>query len=707
MLLGGLNKGGGRMHKQDLQVCWAVLCGAALCAGGLTVRAADDAALPIRKVILYKHGVGYIERRGMVEGAAEVVLRFKPGDMSDMLKSLTVLDLGGGAIRSIAYDSTRTVDQRLDEYTFDLRPAASLAAVLDQFKGSAIALNVAGRMQAGRLLAVESRAESDPDGRTTTQYYLSLLTPESAVREFNFSDLTEIKFTDPGLQQDLEKYLGTLFERHRRDEKQVVIQTDGRGRRELFAAYIQEQPVWKVAYRLVLAEQKPALLQAWAIVDNTGVEDWENVELALVSGLPVSFRQNLYDPFFVQRREIATQRESAVGPVMHAAGAPPAPPPAAPRKARVRAEGAGAADAMAMSAEAAAPAAAPAALMAPPDLMANMGRQAVAAVAEAAGALFVYKIAAPVTIRRDRSALLPIAGSAVAAERLSVYNQSVRAANPMDAVRLKNETGLTLEGGALTVYENDTYIGEALMDTLKPNEERYVSFAVDLGTRLDTRQDELRQSVYSVKIVHGSMITYYRQRQTRNYIARNLEDKPKTLVIEHPRRTGWHLADTPAPRDQSDDYYRFAAALPAQKELNFSVTEESPGQATYSLSNIKADQIAYFLQQKYIDRQTQAFLEEMAGLQAGLQRRQEQLQARAAEREAIFTNQARLRGNLQALGTSESERSYRSRIVQQLNSEEDRLAEIDREIKDQETALREQQAEINRRLAEFTFETKL
>ena len=73
---------------------------------------------------------------GKVNGDAKISLRFKAGDMSDLLKSLTVLDLDGGSIRAIAYESTKTVDQQLGEYTFNLRAAQGLPAILEQMKGS-------------------------------------------------------------------------------------------------------------------------------------------------------------------------------------------------------------------------------------------------------------------------------------------------------------------------------------------------------------------------------------------------------------------------------------------------------------------------------------------------------------------------------------------------------------------------------------------
>ncbi len=685
---------------------------------GQTAVNADS--LPVRKVILYKHGVGYIERYGMVTNTAEINLRFKPANMSDMLKSLTVLDLDGGRINSVSYDSTRTVEQRLQEYSFDLRSAKSLPAVLAQLTGSSVTLNVEGRPHKGRLLNIGTRREYQTD----IQFYLSLLSEEGSIAEYKLENLLEIKLNDPKLQASLQECLAVLSESHRTEQKQVVLHCDGQGERRLFAAYIQEEPVWKVSYRLVLSDDRP-LLQAWAIVDNTGMDDWENVELTLVSGLPVSFKQNLYDPFFVRRPEIVLQDEMPLAKPTDFKGKIAAPMSAmAPNKERARLQAVSGARAYSdslgqderqaivrglaggkMDLESADVSAA----MPTPDLLENMSKQAVAATAsQDLGALFVYKMETPVTIKRDSSALLPIANSRVEVERLSVYNQSVRETNPMDAVRLLNPTDLTLEGGALTVFEDNTYVGEALLGTLKPQEKAYVSFAVDLGTRLDTKQlKDKEQAVHSVKIMHGNMVTFYRQQRTRQYAARNLEDREKTLIIEHPRRLGWELSDTLQPLETTDEVYRFSLTLPGRQEASLDVIEELPSETTYDLNNLTSEDISLFLSQKYIDQAAQAFMESLIALKAEVQDLQKQIAGLTAEKEAIFKNHERLRGNLYPLGSSESERGYRTRIVQQMEKEEDRLGEINEELARRDGELGAKQAEFDGRLAGYVFEVQL
>jgi len=659
--------------------------------------------LPIRRVILYKHGVGYFERIGSVEGDATSLLRFKAKDMSDLLKSLTVLDLGGGSIRTIAYDSTKTVDQQLGEYTFDLKSAQGLPAILDQMKGSEIALTVGQTQLSGRLLSMEKRIEKTESGGVIDRFRISVLLPDGKVKNYDLSDVTQLQFTNPGLQKEMEKYLEILFSRHRRDEKQVQILASGKGKRELFVSYVQEQPVWKVSYRIVTEKKEKPLLQAWAIVDNVSAEDWDNVDLSLVSGLPVSFVQNLYDPIFVRRPEIKVEREAAAGPVVAEAGRVVEQSfMARQEEERKKAE----VD-RPMSMGASRPMAPPR-----PDMYASMERQAAQAIGQEAGALFVYNIKEPVTIKRDRSALLPIVNARVEGERVAVYNESVRRENPMEAMRMKNTTGLTLEGGPITVIEENTYVGEALISTLKPDEERYVSYAVDLGTRVDAQRGKSTEQIYRVTIANGILTRHLKLRETKTYALQNLEDKVKTVIVEYPRRQGeWKLVDTPNPREETPNYYRFEVKLGPKKErpekIEFKAIEEMTTRSEFGLMDgVVANDIRLFLQQKLIDDKTRGFLEQITASRsqiAELKRKVEDLQN---EQKTIFNDQDRLRRNLQSLGQSEEERNLRSRIVKQLNQQEDRLEAINKSVKDLQVQLTAKQEELNKLVMSYAFETR-
>src|SRR5947209_16174015 len=113
-------------------------------------------ALPITRVVLYKHGVGHFEREGRVDGDAVLSLTFKRAEVSDVLKSLIVLDLDGGHIASVSYDSTKPLEQLLAEVALSIPDKDGLIGLLPQLKGARIKVQApADPATEGMLLGVD------------------------------------------------------------------------------------------------------------------------------------------------------------------------------------------------------------------------------------------------------------------------------------------------------------------------------------------------------------------------------------------------------------------------------------------------------------------------------------------------------------------------------------------------------------------------
>ncbi|NQU12842.1 MAG: hypothetical protein HQ561_01785, partial [Desulfobacteraceae bacterium] len=276
----------------------------------------NDNQMAVRKVVLYKSGVGYFEMRGMVAGGKAVRLYFRRNQMNDLLKSLTVLNVSGGKINSIVYDSTKTVKQLLSDYTFDLKKGQGLPQVLQQLQGSKIELMTGSTTTKGTIVGVENRIKTQDDAEIPT-YYLTIMDNKEDLRSFNTDEITAVRFLDKRLNLDIKRYLEILFQRYRKDEKAVTVTASGQGQQELFVSYVTEVPVWKATYRIVLPRQREEVkpfLQGWAIVDNVSGNDWRGVQLSLVSGLPISFIQNLYDPIFRKRPVIDIEERTTLTP---------------------------------------------------------------------------------------------------------------------------------------------------------------------------------------------------------------------------------------------------------------------------------------------------------------------------------------------------------------------------------------------------------
>ena len=656
----------------------------------------NNDSLPVTKVVLYKHGVGYFQRRGEIIGDATVNLHFKREQMNDLLKSLTALDLGGGKVSGIVYDSTKTADQVLGEYTFDLRRADSLGQILQQLKGSQIEFNAGAETIIGSVLGVQARTITDQQGHIQVNY-LSVLDNAGQLRSFNMDDIQAVTFLDDQLNRDVQRYLKTLFGTHRRDEKTLSIESLGRGSRELLVGYVTETPVWKATYRIVLpddADENDIFLQGWAIVDNVSAEDWTNVELSLVSGLPISFVQNLYDPHFKKRPVVQIEEEMALAPSVPQGGR-------APRKKLRRAGIGGAMEASAKSA--------PMADMSrtvekeeryfaePVDLAEKMRDLQAESVARELGDMFEYRIDHPVSVDRNRSALLPIVANDVEGEAVDLYNAGTRAKNPLSAVRLRNTTGLTLEGGSLTVYQSDSYVGEALTETVKPDEQRYITYAVDLGLHVNTDHGSRTEPVYRVIINRGTMWFHRSIIETKTYNLDNKDDREKVVVIEHPFHKDWKLLGSDKPIEVTDDYKRFEVKATPKQLTKYAIQERRDTRDSIAISNITPEQLAVYISEKYLTSEARKHLKNIVAIKAEIVALDRESKSLQQERERLFQDQERLRRNLNSLRNTAEEKNLRSRYIKQLTNQETRLDDIHNrlnQLQDSRTAKQKQLDEL-------------
>src|SRR5579872_1767183 len=275
----------------------------------------DAGKLPIKRVVLYKNGVGYFEHIGYVKDQQDVTVSFTSAQLNDVLKSLTVLDLNGGRITGVAYGSSEPVDRQLGELRLPVKDKGSMAEFPDALRGARVEIHTGATVVTGRVLSVE-RKYRVTNGTTMQIDYVSLITENGEVRTTELAPTFSVKLLERGLAGKVDKYLDLASLAREPDERRMVISTAGSGERSLFVSYISEVPVWKTTYRIVLdskAGEKP-LLQGWAIVDNTVGEDWSNVDLSLVAGAPQSFIQNLSQPYYSRRPIVGLPEAVSMSP---------------------------------------------------------------------------------------------------------------------------------------------------------------------------------------------------------------------------------------------------------------------------------------------------------------------------------------------------------------------------------------------------------
>src|ERR1700733_11329183 len=482
-------------QKNPRAAAWIAL--AAWMLSPSTSAQAADSDLPVRQVVLYKHGVAYFERQGTAPAGAEIRLDFRDGDMNDVLKSLTVSDLNGGKISGIRYDSNESLEERLSKYPFAIPDQVMLSAFLDSVKGAAVELKT-DRTIRGTIVSARAIQGGPENDRTTMREQVTLLSESGEVLNLDLATISSIRLVDPKLEDQLKQYLHTVAQARSKDKRSIYIDSATGGARELRVEYICPTAVWKSSYRLALGDAM-STLEGWAIVDNTTDDDWKDVKLSVVLGRPISFISQLDTPRYGNRQVAELPEDRAAGPVVYGgavqqqnelgagnfsakrAFAPPPAPQMASQSVMVESMGLSSKGGGVIGGSGNGVGPRPRAVYTN-----GVYGDALSAVSGATGAtlgeLFKYRFAGPVTIKKNESAMLPFLQDKVAARRLLIYQESGGSEHPVNAAELTNKTGKTLDGGPSTVNDGGAYAGEALFETLKDGDKRLIGYAVDYGT---------------------------------------------------------------------------------------------------------------------------------------------------------------------------------------------------------------------------------
>ncbi len=772
--------------------------------------------LPVRRVVLYKNGVGYFEHLGQVRGSQDVHIDFTSAQLNDVLKSLTVLDLNGGRISGVDYNSEAPLARRLATLRLALGARPTVSEFLGALRGARVEVRSGvGPPITGKLLSVERKTRNATNWTVETDE-ISLISDTGEVRTVDLNPATSVRITEKDLQVEVGKYLGLIASSRDQDVRRMTISTAGSGERKLYVSYISEVPVWKTTYRIVLPTKndKKPLLQGWAIVDNTVGEDWNDVELSLVAGAPHSFIQELSEPYYGRRPVVELPESVQLSPQTHASalsggngllsGTITDPSGGAVGGASVTlrdennnivgqttADSSGryafsslaagnyrletdfsgfkknvvnavnvspgenvldstlqvgaSTETVNVSARAGAAletdaAAAPARGLSPVVRRAHVGgsgglgvgsgggtgggmfRSGVpgmsveeargvgtaAANGKELGDLFEYKLKDRISLKKNQSALVPIAQTEIEADKVSLWNGANDTGRPLRALWLKNTSGLTLDGGSFSVLENDVFAGEGLTDPIKPEDRRLLSYATDLSLLVETQKNTEPQRVTRVKIAKGILTQMSELRANTLYTVKNQDGAPRTLIIEHPRRAFATLAaGSKEPEERAPGIYRYKIAVAAKATATLPVEEIQPLQQNYQLTDVNDEQIAVFVKNGTISAEMAAALMGITEQKAVVAGFEQEMEDRQGDVDRIVEDQGRLRENMKALRGSAEERALLQRYTRQLDEQETQLETLRKKIKDTEAQRDAANEKLQKRIGDLQLEATL
>ncbi len=626
----------------------------------MTAAQAQAADLVLKRAVLGTGGVGYFEYEAKVSGKDVLTLRARLDQVDDILKSMLILDPAGPG--SATLPGKAGADEAFASLPFSRGDLDSMPALMAALKGAEI--KVSGpRAIAGRIASVQAETTTDKDGATITRTRVSVFSGVT-LDQFILEDAQGLEFADARLGEQVASALGALRASQDRSGRDISIQLAQGGERTVRIGYVAEAPVWKSAYRLTLPAQgeDQARLQGWVVLENMTGNPWNDVQVTLSSAAPVTFRQALYDPYYVARQTIAPPVSRSAMPRTdqgqiqmepQAAGAAFAPVPAPTRsRAMILQKGApeAAMDQAAVS-----------------NYMSEPAEAAPSAGEEnTAGASFTLSM--PVSVGSGDSLTIPFVDQKVPAESVAWYQGAGR--NPWQALTLTNNSAVSLPGGAATIYEptpsGPLFSGEALFPLLPSGLSRLVGFGGDQKVLID-REESSASAVSKVRSVDGSLQVESRMRQTTLYRVRNTSDDNRKMVIEQPRMQDWRLVQ---PKQEEATIagaaYRMRFEVEAGKSLEYKVVMERPFIDVISIADVTADRIEALMVSTELDADSRARLATIAEAARASDEASRTLSRLQDERSTVASDQERIRENIGAAPQgSDLARLYAQKMLDQ------------------------------------------
>jgi hypothetical protein len=640
-------------------------------------KATASPQLPVAQAVLFSSGVGFFQREGEIEGNQRIDLSFPVQDINDLLKSMVLQDMGNGHVSAVSYESRDPIDKTLRSFAINLTQNPGYGQILNQARGEKVEVSLQATNNAqpgtltGTIIGVETKEEAVTKDKIVHVEMLNLWCAEG-MRSLRMPDVLRVRFLNPVMENEVKRALEVLSLSHDTQKKAVSLVFSGQGKRPVRVSYVVENPIWKTSYRLMLKDGKP-YLQGWAVVENPSDEDWNNVNMSLVSGRPISFQMDLYQPLYVPRPTVEPELFASLRPPTY--------------NAAMNDEGAKVVRALR-----------------PEDI--RLGRinkkqesdKDMKDMADSARRSLQFRGLAG-KAGGDRGSTF-LTGGEQAEPNMDTGNEHTLAKHPLLGLRLKNNSGVHLMQGPITVFDKNTYAGDSRIMDLQKGEERLISYAVDLGTEVEpvAKRDPDRYTL--VKIIKGIVQTTTKLRETKTYNVKNRGEQDRVVLIEHPFRPDFKLTSK-EPKERARDVYRFEVDVAAGRSAKQEVIEERDLVSQIAITNLDDNTMRVIFTSTVTSKSVIEALKKSQDMKFKMGETQRELAHARQQLTDIERDQTRIRANLK--DTPSSAAAYK-KYLEKLDAQEGEIDKLTAKIKELQEAENQQRKGYESYLANLSVE---
>ncbi|HBM17101.1 MAG TPA: DUF4139 domain-containing protein [Lentisphaeria bacterium] len=673
-----------------------------------------NAPPPITKVVLYKHGLGYIEREISIKDNQALSLYFPEREMNDILASFYAIDLNGGKITSIQYETQEPISERLKKILIKIPDKSTLSGLIAELKGAEISAKVADETVEGRILGLEPVEEITSNQIVKRDFRMVIKSDTGAIRTLSLSSLIELKLKNEALNKDITELLDISLEGKYSNFKKMTISTQGTGERIIRIGYLINMPVWKCSYRLLFdsKEKEKALVQGWALAENATDDDWNEIDIAFVTGNPISFSMNLYSPLYISRQSVpvpgmqslnidwenAPREQTAVNKAKNKELLLARESKSIVQDNYAYLESGAGDNNMAFSA--------PAALSAQEgeylsDYLANSVEQSVRG--KTLGTLFSYNVEDKISIQQKRAAMIPILTSSMSCRKLLYYKKSF-SLNVLNAAVLHNDSELTLDAGPVAFFEGNASLGEGILNqTLTPGNQEIIPYAIASYASIISTSNYDKSAYFKGKLVNG-VLTLTRTEMLTSIM--EIESKGKnseTLWIEFPASSLYTLVEPEKPLKESDGHYLFEIALNPGEKKEFTIKEKRNIEETVVVTDCDDKTVSYYASAPYLDKKVRDFLKEISELKSRAAELKINIENFTKQIKALSEKEKRIRQNIELLrgAGNAKEQTLRSNWIGDLASSETEIENLNTKINHSFKELEKLNNEIKQKINNF------